>query len=60
VLVWLQGVAAGCLWQCGRWALMEITFMLQQEMRALGCHKNTFFAIWGWFMLAEFLLDIMW
>ena len=26
VLVWLQGVAAGCLWQCGRWALMEITF----------------------------------
>ena len=23
----LQGVAAGCLWQCGHWALMEITLM---------------------------------
>ena len=27
VLVSLQGVAARCLWQCGRWALMEIMFM---------------------------------
>jgi len=27
VLVLLQGVAAGCLWQFGRWALMEMTLM---------------------------------
>ena len=27
VLVSLQGVAARCLWQCGRLALMEIMFM---------------------------------
>ena len=26
MLVLLEGVAARCLWQCGRWALMEITF----------------------------------
>ena len=24
---WCQGVAATCLWQCGRWALMAITCM---------------------------------
>ena len=27
VLASLQGVAARCLWQCGHWALMEITFV---------------------------------
>ena len=26
VLVWLQGVVARCVWQCGRWAVMEVTF----------------------------------
>jgi len=36
VLASLQGVAARCLWQCGRWALMEITSMPQQKRRALG------------------------
>ena len=40
VLVSLQGVAARCLWQSGRWALMEITFMPRQERRALACQQN--------------------
>ena len=35
VLVLLQGVAASCLWQRGRWALMEITFMPDQKGESL-------------------------
>ena len=31
LLVSLQGVAARCLWRCGRWALMEVTFLPQQK-----------------------------
>jgi hypothetical protein len=27
LLLSLQGAAVRCLWQCGRWALLEITFM---------------------------------
>ena len=31
MLVLLEGVAVRCLWHCGRWALMEITFMSWQN-----------------------------
>jgi hypothetical protein len=47
VLVALQGVAARCLWQSGRWALMEITFMPRQERRALACQHKLIFVLSG-------------
>ena len=43
----LQGVAARCLWQCGCWGPMEITFTPCQKRSVFGCCPKISFSIWG-------------